>query len=185
MENCFFEEKLKKEKVKNLNIRIKELKKELHLLKKTGNEEFSKTLNYKKNIEKIKKNKEHIKIKAVRKILTQGVDVFFGKSAQENLLLLRQARAWDYWLHLRDYPSCHGLLCRNKSQVIKAQIFKEAAKELITQNFRKKAKQSQISCLKGEKFCVVFAEVRYVKPLKGDSLGRVTYRNEKTLIIKF
>ncbi|NJL25746.1 MAG: hypothetical protein HC902_11610 [Calothrix sp. SM1_5_4] len=36
----------------------------------------------------------------------------------------------------------------------------------------------------GERFHVLVAECRHVRPIKGDKLGRVTYRDERVLIYR-
>jgi hypothetical protein len=34
----------------------------------------------------------------------EGFEAVMGKSASDNLAILRKAQAWDLWLHLKDYP---------------------------------------------------------------------------------
>ena len=48
--------------------------------------------------------------------LPEGFEAVIGKSAKDNLSILRNSRSWDYWMHLRDYPSAHAILFRNKNQ---------------------------------------------------------------------
>jgi predicted ribosome quality control (RQC) complex YloA/Tae2 family protein len=94
-----------------------------------------------------------------------------GRSSRDNLALLRKARAWDFWLHLKDVPSAHAILQREKNQHLKDQDLNKAGKWLVEQSFRLKKEKYQ-----GQRFEVVFAECRYVRPIKGDKVGRVTYQ---------
>lgn len=102
--------------------------------------------------------------------LASGLVAFIGKSAADNLKILRQARAWDYWLHLKDGPSAYVILKRDKGQTVSDQDLREAAVWL--------ASQSKVGKI-GEEVSadVVVVECRHVKPIKGDRLGRATYQN--------
>jgi predicted ribosome quality control (RQC) complex YloA/Tae2 family protein len=115
--------------------------------------------------------------KARKRQFKAGADNEFeavmGKSAQDNLSILRHARAWDYWLHLRDYPGAHAIIFRNKGQVVPDSIFIEAAQWIVDETISKK----QISA--GVKYDVILAECRFVKPVKG-ATGLVTYQNTRT-----
>ncbi|MGE0527618.1 MAG: hypothetical protein AB7P49_11185 [Bdellovibrionales bacterium] len=99
-----------------------------------------------------------------------------GKSAADNLKLLRQARAWDLWLHLRDHPSSHCILFRNKGAAVSERALLEVVGWYVRQQFGAKWDQQ-----KGERVDVLIAECRHVRPIKGDKLGRVTYRDERVL----
>ncbi len=100
-----------------------------------------------------------------------------GKNAEDNLRLLRKARAWDLWLHLRDFPSRHAILFKNKSTMVTDAQLRDAAEWLVKQHFGQKISQHA-----GERIQVLVAECRHVHPIKGDRIGRVTYQNEKVLI---
>lgn len=110
-----------------------------------------------------------------KKILTSGAIAYLGKSAADNLRILRSSKAWDYWLHLKDYPSAHGIIHRDRNQKISDSEIIEVAKWLIRESI------STSSLLKGQKLIILIAETRYVKPIKGDKLGRVHYHSERTL----
>lgn len=100
-----------------------------------------------------------------------------GKSAQDNVDLLRKSRAWDIWLHLKDYPSAYAILHRQKGQAVSDQTVLVAAKWLIKEGIGAKKN------LSGSKLSVVFVETRHVRPMKGDKLGRVTYHNAREILI--
>lgn len=114
------------------------------------------------------------------KTLTTGHSLFVGKNAADNLKILRAASAWDYWLHLKDYPGAHGIIRRNKKEKLSQSVMREAAQALVLEHLKKKTID-----LAGQKFDVLLTEVRYVRPIKGDKLGRVNYSNEMTLSVGF
>ncbi len=112
--------------------------------------------------------------------LDEQLVAYIGKSAQDNLDILRRAQPFDLWIHLRDIPSAHVVIRKTRDrQVTDAEIRKVGA-WLITENFGKKAKEKS-----GETFDLIICECRYVKPIRGDRLGRVNYQNDRTLRLKF
>ena len=111
--------------------------------------------------------------------LPSGAQAIIGKSAKDNLALLRQARAWDLWIHLKDEPSAHALIFRNKNQRISPAEIETVASWMITQSLKKKP------ALPGLKFDVIIVECRFVRPIKGDRLGRVTYQSPTTVTIAY
>ena len=112
--------------------------------------------------------------------LSSGHIFFVGKNAADNLKILRAASSWDYWLHLKDYPAAHAILKRNKKEKVPQNSFYEAGKELVCQHLKKKQVE-----LMGEKFDILVVEVRFVRPIKGDKLGRVNYSNEAVISCQF
>ncbi len=102
-----------------------------------------------------------------------------GRSAKDNLSLLRYAKPWYFWLHLKDYPGAHGIIRRNKKQRIAQKELEEVCHFFIQHNFRSSSELKE-----GEKFDVLLTEVRFVQPIKGDRLGRVRYTKEKIMTIK-
>ncbi len=100
-----------------------------------------------------------------------------GKSAADNMALLRKAKAWDVWVHLRDYPSTHAIVSLDKNQKINDSVLREVALWVVTET---KASQKLPA---GSKLDVVVTECRYVRPIKGDKLGRVNYQNERVLTV--
>ncbi|MBK7844434.1 MAG: hypothetical protein IPJ71_12165 [Bdellovibrionales bacterium] len=105
---------------------------------------------------------------------------YVGRSARDNLSLLRKARAWDLWLHLRDFPGSFCIVHRNKEEVVTDVVLKEAAQWMAQETFGAKASERR-----GERLAVAVAECRYVRPIKGDTLGRVTYQKARHLEIVF
>ena len=110
--------------------------------------------------------------------LAEDIEATFGKSAKDNLAILRKAQAWDLWLHLRDLPGSHLIIRRPKTKNVDQQYLLEAARWLLSETVGKK------KAIAGDRYDVIVTECRYVKPIKGDKLGRVTYQNESTLTLR-
>jgi len=124
--------------------------------------------------------KSKSKIGLPRFSLADGIELYVGRSALENLKILRGASPWDLWLHLRDFPSAHAVLRRNKGIEPSDAVFREVLNLFVRQSFKAKSDDRV-----GEVFDVLLAEVRFVRPIKGDRLGRVTYSNERVLRHRF
>jgi predicted ribosome quality control (RQC) complex YloA/Tae2 family protein len=109
--------------------------------------------------------------------LESGAIVYCGKSGADNLALLRKAKAWDYWLHLKDYPGAHAIIHRTRDQEISGEEIQKAALWVLKESVSSKV------LVAGQKYAVVMVECRFVRPIKGDKLGRVTYHSEKQFLI--
>ena len=109
--------------------------------------------------------------------LESGAIVYCGKSAADNLALLRKAKAWDYWLHLKDYPGAHAIVHRMRDQELPFEELQKAALWILKESLSSKV------FMPGEKYAVVLVECRFVRPIKGDKLGRVTYHSEKQFTV--
>lgn len=103
------------------------------------------------------------------------LSVYMGKNAKDNVHLLKTSQPWEFWFHLKDYPSAYAITRKNKAtKVDHGDLIKMAtwfAKECF-KNHKEKA-PAYIE--------VIYTECRFVKLLKGDKLGRVTHTNTKTL----
>jgi predicted ribosome quality control (RQC) complex YloA/Tae2 family protein len=110
--------------------------------------------------------------KARKLALPDGLEAAIGKSAKDNLAILRQARAWDLWFHLRDFPGAYAILFRNKNQNVSDAIISQVSQWIVDESVGKK----QISS--GGTYAVLVAECRFVKPVKG-ATGLVTFQNER------
>ncbi|PWU17359.1 MAG: hypothetical protein C5B49_09095 [Bdellovibrio sp.] len=102
--------------------------------------------------------------------LAGGLQAIIGKSGADNLAILRQARPFDLWLHIKDEPSAHAIIFRNKGQSVPHSELERVARWILEQKTRGKLSQPM-------KFEVLVVECRYVRPIKGDKLGRVTYHS--------
>ncbi|MES2801815.1 MAG: NFACT RNA binding domain-containing protein [Bdellovibrionota bacterium] len=115
-----------------------------------------------------------------RKLNIEGespVSVLMGKNAGENLKLLRQAKAWDLWIHLKDYPSAYAILQKPKDKNVSDQVLIQASQWLVKESIKNKKHMD------GAKLFVVIVECRHVKPIKGDKIGRVTYHHPREMLI--
>lgn len=106
--------------------------------------------------------------------------IFIGKNAKENLKLLRQAKSWHYWLHLRDFPGAHGIIACGRNRLLTADEIKLFSQPLFRATFR-----SRKNRIYGEHFDVIVAQVKYVKPIKNDKHGRVVYTHDKNYRLVF
>lgn len=165
-------EKAKKnqEKLTGTLDRIEILKDEIKKLQETETTLFLKEA---KTDQKLKKTDNW---KGYRITLNPKVEVFVGKNAQENLTILRHAQSWDYWMHIKDYPGAHGIIRRPRNYDITEEELQAVAQIVAT-----KSKKSAHFLSPGDSFEVLVTECRYVKPLKGDKLGRVSYSNERVI----
>lgn len=109
--------------------------------------------------------------------LVDGATAFVGRSAADNLSLLRKARAWDLWLHLRDYPGAHAIVRREKNRNLGDRELEKVAQWLAKESLSSKVRAE------GLKLEVVMTECRFVRPIKGDKLGRVNYQNERHFFV--
>jgi hypothetical protein len=110
--------------------------------------------------------------------LAEGVEAVFGKSAKDNLALLRRAQGWDLWLHLRDLPGAHLVIRRPRQKIVEHQLLLDAAQWLLRETLGKK------KIIEGDRYDVIVTECRFVRPIKGDKLGRVNFQNEMTLTLR-
>ena len=107
--------------------------------------------------------------------LSDGSSFYVGKSGKDNLALLRRAKPWFLWLHIRDYPGAHGILERQKKAGEPSlKILQEAAVEVLKQTLKGPPEGA---------YEVLIAECRYVRPIKGGKPGQVTHSHEKVLKI--
>ncbi len=118
------------------------------------------------------------KAKGRKLLLAEGIEAVFGKSAKDNMALLRKAQAWDLWLHLRDLPGAHLIVRRPRQKNVDHNLLLEAARWLLNETIGKK------KVIEGDRYDVIVTECRHVKPIKGDRLGRVIFQNESTLTLR-
>ncbi len=110
-----------------------------------------------------------------RKLMVGSYVVFMGKNAKDNLQLLRKSQPWDLWIHLKDYPSAHAILHKKRGDTPGPEDLKKVAQWIIKESFHNRETLRSMG-----QFEVIATECRFVTPIKGDRLGRVTFRNEST-----
>jgi predicted ribosome quality control (RQC) complex YloA/Tae2 family protein len=161
-------------KVQGTEERRRILTEEIAKLEKSTFESSQRNLDSRPRIDDLMKSTE---AKGRKLNLESGAIVYCGKSAADNLALLRRAKAWDYWLHLKDYPGAHAIVHRSRDQELPFEELQKAALWVLKESLSSK------TFMPGEKYAVVIVECRFVRPIKGDKLGRVTYHSEKQFMV--
>jgi len=98
----------------------------------------------------------------------EGIKISLGKSERGNIELLRNARARDIWLHLKDRPSAHVIISTDK-QELPQNILHAAAKLCV-----------DFSVFEKGSYLVDYTPRREVRVQEG---ANVLYTNFKTLMI--
>lgn len=182
IERCFHRAKENMRKAEGTRERLRQVESELEALRSEGIEGFQKarTSAHGENQKKKANLLAHAQARGRRFQLADDLDVYVGKSAADNLALLRRAQPFDYWLHLRDQPGSHAILRRARGRMVTDEEFRRAGIWVVEQSLGKRAHE-----LKGERFDLLLVECRFVRPIKGDKLGRVNYTNDRVLNIRF
>lgn len=179
IEKVFEKSKQTVHKIKGALERQKLIQSEIQLLNNLSEaryQEYLQKLALKQNKQGQRKASEG----SFRRLTIEGdshVQVLMGKNAGENIKLLRQAKSWDFWVHLKDYPSAYAILQRPKDKNISDHILIQASQWLIKESLKNKKN------IEGIKLSVVIVECRHVRPIKGDKLGRVTYHYPREMLI--
>lgn len=108
-----------------------------------------------------------VDLKATRHLqVSETLRAFCGKTAQENLDLLRKAKSWHIWMHLKDYPSGHLILASPKNYVATEEELKKCALFLF-----KVAAPKKLHVAEEVSFEIIFTQTKFVKPIKGAKSG--------------
>ncbi len=177
IQNCFAKSKAAKIKIIGAQKRLQLIQNEISSLADLSESVFAAHLiNVNQRQQKNVKSARAVEGRFRKMVLEpSGTICYMGKSAKDNLDLLRKAKAWDLWIHLKDYPSAHAIIHLQKGQAIAPNEIRRVAAWLLKENFKDK--------VAGTKYAVVYVECRHVRPLKGDKLGRVTYHEARELLI--
>ena len=179
IEACFHRAKENARKASGTRERMQKVQAELDTLKEKGPRELESN-----NAAEQKRRGEDLLARADargrRHKIADDLEVYIGKSAADNLALLRRAQPFDYWLHLRERPSSHAIIRRTRTRIVNDAEFREAGRWLVEQTLGKRANE-----LKDESFDLLIVECRYVRPIKGDALGRVHYTHDRVLRMGF
>lgn len=182
IENCFQRAKENARKAEGTRERIRQVEAELAALREGGIEGFAKAREAARTQKQALRENllSQAEARGRRLKIADDLEAYIGKSAADNLALLRRAQPFDYWLHLRDQPGSHAILRRTRGRVVSDDEFRRAGVWVVEQSLGKRAHE-----LKGERFDLLIVECRYVRPIKGDKLGRVHYTNDRVLTLKF
>ena len=99
-----------------------------------------------------------------------GYKIMLGSNERENIYLLENSKASDFWFHLKDRPSCHVIVQNNKKDLPK-EIIEKAAALCV-----------KFSVNSGGVFEVDFTQRRNVKIQHG---ANVLYNPYSTTLIKY
>ncbi|HEX4924674.1 MAG TPA: hypothetical protein VFV50_11330 [Bdellovibrionales bacterium] len=178
IQNCFTKAKENRRKIAASRARELALKTEIVALEAALNAPIPETDEVEHEPSKPKRDLalKSGKLKARRLDLDDGKIAYLGRSAADNLALLRAANAWDLWLHMKDYPGAHLIVRRNRGQDVTSAELEQAARWLASET-----PQSKRELRPGDHFDVQLAEVRFVRPIKGDRLGRVSVTDPRVL----
>lgn len=163
---------VKQDRIKS---RIKNLKKELKSLESITDEQWQSLQPKSGALEVLFKHP----IKTRKLQVASDLTAYIGKSAQDNLKLLRSAKSWHLWLHIKDLPSAHIVLFKDKARVVSDQEIQSACLWLLSES-----KPGESKGLGHGTIEVIATECRYVRPIKGDKLGRVNYTHEKVYSVR-
>lgn len=107
-----------------------------------------------------------------RYVSSDGWAIWVGRNGVENDRLLREARAWDLWLHARESPGAHVLLRKPGREARPPDRTLAEAAGLAAQHSRRGGDLSVE---------VMVVEVSRVKKVKGGGRGRVLVSGERSL----
>jgi predicted ribosome quality control (RQC) complex YloA/Tae2 family protein len=179
IEKAFEKAKQVVHKIQGADIRKTQVLAEIELAKDVSERRFQKHLS-ELAAKQVKQGQRKASEGNFRKLTIEGenpVNVLMGKNAVENLKLLRQAKAWDLWVHLKDYPSAYAILQKPKDKNVSDHVLVQAGQWLVKESIKNKKNMD------GAKLSVVIVECRHVRPIKGDKLGRVTYHHPREMLI--
>ncbi|AZZ35956.1 DUF814 domain-containing protein [Bdellovibrio sp. qaytius] len=179
IEKAFEKSKQVAHKILGAEERKKQLALEIELASDVSEDRFQKHLGD-LSVKQAKQGLRKATEGSFRKLNIDGenpVSVLMGKNAGENLKLLRQAKAWDLWIHLKDYPSAYAILQKPKDKNVSDHVLIQASQWLVKESIKNKKQMD------GAKLSVVIVECRHVKPIKGDKIGRVTYHHPREMLI--
>ena len=130
MSNALFTKSKKaKQRAKNLHIEKESLEQKIRHIKlfintvQVATESSKITLLFpkKEQSKKIKRND------SIETFLVEGYKVSLGKNEKGNVEVLKNAKAKDIWIHLKDQPSCHVIITTDK-QNLPLHIIQSAAR---------------------------------------------------------
>jgi predicted ribosome quality control (RQC) complex YloA/Tae2 family protein len=127
--DLFLKSKKTKQKIKNQHIEQNNLTQKLDFYNR-----LLKTIHLSKSVDEIefyfpKKDKNQTKTKKAQPYQSFFIDTYkimLGRDERENIYLLENSRASDFWFHLKDMPSSH-LIVTNTKKTIPEHIIERAA----------------------------------------------------------
>ena len=128
--DLFKKAKRTKQKANNIKIEKSNLEEKIEFLKRLIN-----NINSCKNIDEIefllpKKQRNQTKTKKSQNyesFFYEGYKIMLGTNERENIHLLQNSKASDFWFHLKDAPSSH-VIVQNSKKTIPQNVIEKAAK---------------------------------------------------------
>jgi len=125
----FKKAKRAKHKANNIKIEKNNLEEKIEFLKR-----LIKSIELATTIDEIeflypKKQKNQAKVKKAQNyesFFFDGYKIMLGTSERENIYLLENSKASDFWFHLKDTPSCH-VIVQNSKKTIPENVIEKAA----------------------------------------------------------
>lgn len=178
IQNCFSKSKQATAKITGALKRTEIIESELLDLEDLSEIKYQKFIKKQSEVKQFQASRKKT-VGEFRKLILDtalGINCLMGKSAIDNLKLLRQSKAWDLWLHLKDFPSAYAIIQKNKDQKISDDMIRLSAQWLAKEG-------SKTKNIVDTKTAIVIVECRHVRPIKGDKIGRVTYNNAREMLI--
>lgn len=98
---------------------------------------------------------------------------YVGRNARQNdALTFQLAKRGDYWFHANDVPGAHVILRKAEGEVSETDLFRGA---VLAAWFSFARESSKVP--------VDYADVAHIKRIPGGGPGRVSYTNQKTLLV--
>ncbi len=125
----FTKSKKVKQRAKNLHIEKASLESKIEHIKLFINTVEEATESSKINLlfPKKEQNKKIRRDDSIETFLIEGYKVSLGKNEKGNIAVLKNAKAKDIWIHLKDRPSCHVIIATDK-QNLPIHIIQSAAR---------------------------------------------------------
>ncbi len=108
--------------------------------------------------------------KPYKTMMVEGFEVWLGKSATDNDIMLKMASKQDLWLHVRGYAGSHVIIKKKGSSFPESVILKAA--ELAAKNSKAKT-QKMVP--------VIYTERKYVSKPRKAAAGEVAVLKEKVV----
>ncbi len=103
-----------------------------------------------------------------------GMVILVGRNGRQNeLVTFREAGPQDLWLHAHQVPGSHVVI-RNGGATVDPETLKQAAQLAAYYSAARSESQVQVD----------YTERRHVRKIPGAPPGMVTYRQERTLVVK-
>jgi len=110
-----------------------------------------------------------------RRIEVEGYSIYIGRNARQNeRVTFFRASPEDLWLHVRGLPGAHVVIRRGRHEVPERVVQQAAAAAAYYSRARGSSGRVPVDV----------TEKRFVRRMRGKFPGLVTYRNERTLMVK-